>query len=117
MADSTNACRPGYSMSESNVGIALERLFENNKDKRLFVATFASNIHRIQQILWLAEKYNRKIVIVGRSMINVSEAASKIGELKYNKENVIDVDKIDKYEDKELLILSRVVKGAHECFD
>lgn len=111
MADSTNACRPGYSMSESNVGKALERLFDNNKEKRLFVATFASNIHRIQQILWLAEKYKRKVAFAGRSMINVSETAAKIGELNYSKENVIDIDKIDKYEDKELLILSTGSQG------
>lgn len=111
MADSTNACRSGYSMSESNVGKALERVFESNKEKRLFVATFASNIHRIQQILWLAEKFKRKVAFVGRSMINVVESGTKIGELKYSKENVIDVEKVDKYADKELLIISTGSQG------
>lgn len=111
LADSTNACRSGYSMSESNVGKTLERLFESNKDKRLFVATFASNIHRIQQILWLAERFKRKVAVAGRSMINVVEAASKIGELKYDKNNIVDIDKLDKYAEKELLVISTGSQG------
>lgn len=111
MADSTNACRSGYSMSESNVGKSLERLFESNKDKRLFVATFASNIHRIQQILWLAEKFKRKVALAGRSMLNVVEAASRIGELKYDKNNIIEVNKLDKYAEKEILVISTGSQG------
>lgn len=111
MADSTNACRKGYSMSESNVGRTLEKLFESNREKRLFIASFASNVHRIQQFLWLAEKFKRKVSFAGRSMINVVEAGAKIGELKYNKENIIDIEKIDKYEDKELLIISTGSQG------
>ena len=85
MCESTNVCRKGYSMSEKRVGETLNELFERNKEKRLFVATFASNIHRLQQIMDLAEKYKRKIAFTGRSMINVSEVAMKLGELKYNK--------------------------------
>lgn len=111
LADSTNACRKGYSMSESNVGKALERVFETNREKRLFIATFASNIHRVQQILWLAERFKRKVAFAGRSMINVVEASTKIGELKYNRENIIDIDKVDKYADKELLIISTGSQG------
>jgi ribonuclease J len=111
MSDSTNACKKGYSMSESNVGRTLEHIFEVNKENRLFVATFASNIHRLQQIMWLAEKFKRKVAFAGRSMINVSEAAIKINELKYNRENIIDIDKIDKYADKELLIISTGSQG------
>ena len=61
MADSTNACRKGYSMSESNVGRTLEKLFESNREKRLFIASFASNVHRIQQFLWLAEKFRERL--------------------------------------------------------
>lgn len=111
MCESTNVCRKGYSMSEKRVGETLDELFEKNKEKRLFVATFASNIHRLQQIMNLAEKYNRKIAFTGRSMINVSEVGSKLGELKYNKENVIDIDKIDKFADKELLIITTGSQG------
>ena len=111
LSDSTNACRPGYSMSESNVGKSLERLFEANKEKRLFIATFASNIHRVQQILTLAEKFKRKVALAGRSMINVVEAASRIGELKYDKNNIIEVDKLDKYAEKEVLVISTGSQG------
>ena len=111
MCESTNVCRKGYSMSEKNVGRTLEAIFDKHQENRLFIATFASNIHRLQQIMDLAEKYKRKIVFTGRSMLNVSEVAMKLGELKYNRENVVDVDKIDKYADKELCILSTGSQG------
>ncbi|MDD4111019.1 MAG: ribonuclease J [Clostridia bacterium] len=111
LADSTNACRKGYTMSEANVGKTLERLFESNKDKRLFLASFASNVHRIQQFLWLAEKFKRKVAFAGRSMVNVVEAGARIGELKFNKDNIIDIEKLDKYEDKEVLIISTGSQG------
>ncbi len=111
MCESTNVCRKGYSMSERSVGRTLNTIFEKNPTKRLFIATFASNIHRLQQILDLAEKYGRKVAFTGRSMINVSEVAMKIGELKYNKENIIDIDKVDKFEDKELLIITTGSQG------
>ena len=111
LCESTNVCRKGYSMSEANVGRTLEGLFEKFVGKRLFVATFASNVHRLQQLLWLAEKFKRKVAFAGRSMINVTEAAAKIGELSYNKEIIIDIDKIDKYADGELLILCTGSQG------
>ncbi len=111
MAESTNVCRKGYSMSEKRVGETLDQLFERHKENRLFVATFASNIHRLQQIMNLAEKYKRKIAFTGRSMVNVSEVAMKLGELKYNKENVIDIEKVDKFADKELLIITTGSQG------
>lgn len=111
LCESTNVCRKGYSMSERSVGRTLDSIFEKNPNKRLFVATFASNIHRMQQILDLAEKYKRKVAFTGRSMINVSEVASKIGELKYNRDIIVDIDKIDKYEDKELLIVTTGSQG------
>lgn len=111
MCESTNVCRKGYSMSESCVGKALEQIFEKRTEDRLFVATFASNIHRLQQILDLAEKFKRKVAFSGRSMINVSEVAMKLGELKYNKANIIDIDKIDKYAPKELLIITTGSQG------
>lgn len=111
LCESTNVTRKGYSMSERSVGRTLNTIFEKNPDKRLFIATFASNIHRLQQILDLAEKYGRKVAFTGRSMINVSEVAMKIGELTYKKENIIDIDKVDKYEDKELLIVTTGSQG------
>lgn len=111
LCESTNVTRKGYSMSERSVGRTLNTIFEKNPEKRLFIATFASNIHRLQQILDLAEKYGRKVAFTGRSMINVSEVAMKLGELNYKKENIIDIDKVDKYEDKELLIVTTGSQG------
>lgn len=111
MCESTNVCRPGYSMSEKSVGRALDEIFKAHPENRLFVATFASNIHRLQQILSLAEKYNRKVAFTGRSMLNIIDVGSKIGEIEYNKDIIIDIDKINKYADKELLIVTTGSQG------
>ena len=111
MCESTNVCRPGYSMSEKSVGRTLDEIFKKYPDKRLFVATFASNIHRLQQILQLAEKYKRKVAFTGRSMLNIIDVGSKIGEIEYNKEIIVDIDKIDKYADNELLIVTTGSQG------
>jgi ribonuclease J len=111
LCESTNVGRAGYSISESQVGKALGNIFERHNKDRLFVATFASNIHRIQQLIDLADKYKRKVVFTGRSMINVSEVALKLGELKFDKNILIDVDKIDKYAPHELLILTTGSQG------
>lgn len=111
LCESTNVCRKGYSISEKSVGRVLDEIFKANLTKRLFIATFASNVHRLQQILDLAEKYKRKVAFTGRSMVNVSEVAAKIGELTYNKENIIDIDKVDKYPDNELLIMTTGSQG------
>ena len=112
MCESTNVCRAGYSMSESNVGKVLEEVaFKKYPEKRLIIATFASNIHRLQQIMDLAEKYKRKIAFTGRSMINVSEVAMKVGELSYNRDNVIDIDKVGKYADSEVCLISTGSQG------
>lgn len=112
MCESTNVCRKGYSMSESNVGEVLEEVaFKQHPTKRLIIATFASNIHRLQQILNLSQKYKRKVAFTGRSMINVSEVAMKVGELTYDKKNIIDVEKISKYADSELVIISTGSQG------
>ena len=112
MCESTNVGRKGYSMSESNVGKVLEEVaFKNHTQNRLIIATFASNIHRLQQILDLAEKYKPKVAFTGRSLLNVSEVAMKVGELSYNKNNIIDIDKISKYADSELLIISTGSQG------
>ncbi len=111
LCESTNVCRKGYSMSEKSVGRALEEIFEKHTQNRIFVATFASNIHRLQQILNLAEKFGRKVAFTGRSMINISEVGLKIGEISFDKKNLIDIDKIDKYADKELLIVTTGSQG------
>ena len=111
MCESTNVCRKGYSMSEKSVGRALEEIFKTHTENRIFVATFASNIHRLQQILNLAEKYNRKVAFTGRSMINITDVGMKIGEISFNREILVDIDKIDKYADKELLIVTTGSQG------
>lgn len=98
LCDSTNVEREGFSMSESVVGKTLDGIFEKLKKERIIVATFASNIHRLQQIIDSAKKNNRKIAFTGRSMLNISEMAMKIGELKCDKNLIIDIDKIEKYE-------------------
>lgn len=110
-ADSTNAERPGFSMSEKKVGATLDNLFIQNQKKRIIIATFASNVHRIQQILDICEKYGRKIIFTGRSMLNICETASKIGELKFNKELIVDVNNIEKYSDEQICILSTGSQG------
>ncbi|MBP3431370.1 MAG: ribonuclease J [Clostridia bacterium] len=111
MCESTNVCRSGYSMSEKSVGRALDEIFKAHPDNHIFVATFASNIHRLQQILNLAEKYGRKVAFTGRSMINITDVGMKIGEITFNRENIIDIEKIDKYADKELLIVTTGSQG------
>ena len=111
LAESTNVERKGSSMSEATVGNSLNNIFAENSDRRIFIATFASNIHRLQQIIDLAAKYKRKVAFSGRSMINVAECAAKIGELKYDKEAVIDIEKINKVEDKDLVIITTGSQG------
>ena len=111
LAESTNVERKGSSMSEATVGNSLNNIFAENSDRRIFIATFASNIHRLQQIIDLATKYKRKVAFSGRSMINVAECAAKIGELKYDKEAVIDIEKINKVEDKDLVIITTGSQG------
>ncbi len=111
LCESTNVERSGYSMSESVVLENLERLFIKNKYRRLIVATFASNVYRIQQILNIAYKNKRKVALSGRSMINVIESASKIGEITIPQNVLIDIDKIKNYQDKDLVILSTGSQG------
>ena len=110
-ADSTNAERPGFSMSEKKVGLTLDNLFAQNKEKRIIIATFASNVHRIQQIMDICQKYGRKIVFTGRSMLNVCETASKIGELSYDKTMITDINTMDKYGDGQICILCTGSQG------
>ncbi len=111
MSDSTNAEREGFSLSERVVGETLDRLFMENKDRRIVVAGFASNVDRVQEVISLAEKYKRHVVLTGRSMVNVTDVASQIGEMHFNKENIIEVDKMKNYKDCEILILSTGSQG------
>ena len=111
MSDSTNAEREGYSLSERVVGATLEKLFLENKDHRIIVAAFASNVDRVQEVMNLAEKYGRRVILTGRSMVNVTDVATQIGEMKINKDNIIEVDKMKNYKDSEILILSTGSQG------
>lgn len=111
LCESTNVERAGYSMSESVVYENLDRLFLENKNRRLIVATFASNVYRIQQILNLAEKNKRKVALSGRSMLNVIEASRSIGELYVPKDIIVDIDRIKNIPDKELVVISTGSQG------
>ena len=110
-SESTNVEREGFSISEKKVGKTLDDLFAKYKDNRIFVATFASNVYRLQELLDLAQKYGRKVTFTGRSMVNVTETAYKIGELKFNRNLFIDIDKVNLYKDSELLIVTTGSQG------
>ena len=111
LCESTNVERPGHSLSEKQVGANLEKVFIENADRRLFVATFSSNIYRVSQIIDLAIKYNRKVAVIGRSMINNIDAGLKIGSFKFDKNVFIDIDRVANMEDKNVLILSTGSQG------
>ena len=110
LSDSTNSERKGYAMSESSVGEVFDRLFMNCK-KRIVVATFASNVHRVQQICNSAVKYGRKIAICGRSMINMIETARELGYIQVPDNTFIDIDMIKNYTDEQLTILTTGSQG------
>ena len=110
MSDSTNAERKGYTMSESTVGEVLDKLFINCT-KRIVVATFSSNVHRVQQIVNSAVKYGRKIAVCGRSMINMIETARKFGYIKVPDNVFIDIDMIKSYPDEKLTIITTGSQG------
>lgn len=124
MSDSTNSERPGYTMSESSVGKVFDGIFADCK-KRIIVATFASNIHRVQQIVNSAMKNNRKVAICGRSMENVMNVAIELGYLDIPEGVLIDIDEIDSYPPERLTLittgsqgeemsgLSRMASGTH----
>lgn len=110
MADSTNADKPGMTMSEKSVGAGLEDLFKKAQDSRIIVATFASNIHRLQQIADVARMYNRKVAVSGRSMVNIVGVAKELGYLSTD-EHIIDLNDIHKYKDNELVIITTGSQG------
>ncbi len=111
MADSTNAERPGTTVSEKNVGVGIDELFNRAGESRIFVATFASNVHRLQQILDTAKKFDRKVAVSGRSMVNIVHVAKELGFLEFNDEDFIDLVDIDNYEDKNLVIITTGSQG------
>ena len=110
MSDSTNSERKGSTMSESSVGEVFDKLFLNCK-KRIVVATFASNVHRIQQIVNSAVKYGRKIAVCGRSMINIIETSVELGYIKCPENIFIDIDMIGSYTDEQLVIITTGSQG------
>ena len=110
MSDSTNSERKGYTMSERTIGDVFDRLFQNNQ-KRIVVATFASNVHRVQQIVNSAKKYGRKIAVCGRSMINMIETAREIGYIDAPENMFIDIDMIKNYTDDQLVIITTGSQG------
>ena len=111
MQDSTNAERPGYTMSESTVGAAFDEIFRNNLKNRIIVATFASNIHRMQQIVNSAAQYGRKIALSGRSIVNVVSVAMELGHMKIPKGMLIDIDEITNYQPHKLVIITTGSQG------
>ena len=110
MADSTNAERKGFTMSESSVGEVFDKLFIHCT-KRIVVATFASNVHRVQQIVNSAVKYGRKIAVCGRSMINMITTARALGYIECPEDLFIDIDQINTYNDEQLVIITTGSQG------
>lgn len=110
LSDSTNSERKGFTMSESSVGEVFDRLFLNNS-KRIVVATFASNVHRVQQIVNSSIKYGRKIAVCGRSMMNMIDAAIELGYIKGAEDVFIDIDNIKNYSDDQLVIITTGSQG------
>ena len=110
LADSTNSERKGYTMSEKSIGPVFDKLFEGCK-KRIVVATFASNVHRVQQIVNSAVKFGRKIAVSGRSMINMIEAARELNYIQAPDDIFIDIDLIKNYTEEQLVIMTTGSQG------
>ncbi len=110
MSDSTNAERPGYTMSERIVGKKFDEIFANTR-QRIFVATFASNVDRVQQIINAAVRNRRKVAVSGRSMVNIIEVASLLGYLKIPEDTLIPIDDVKKYHDHQLVIITTGSQG------
>lgn len=111
MADSTNAERAGFTPTERTVGESFEKLFATAEGKRIIVATFSSNVHRVQQIINCAERYGRKVVVLGRSMINVMNIATKLGHLQVKKGTIIDVELMNRYSAKDIVLITTGSQG------
>ena len=125
LCDSTNAERPGFTLSEKSVGKTLDNIFADHKNTRIIIATFASNVDRVQQIINSAEKFGRKVAIEGRSMVNIISISSQLGYLTLPDNILIDVDQLKNYPDEQTVIittgsqgesmaaLSRMANGMH----
>ena len=111
LADSTGVEKPGYTKSERSVGSGLDDLFRKAGGSRIIVATFASNIHRLQQIVNSAHRFNRKVAVSGRSMINVIAVAQELGYIEIPEGMLIDLNDIHRYEDNELVIITTGSQG------
>ena len=111
MCDSTNATKPGFTMSEKTVGKTFDAIFAENQKNRILVATFASNVDRVQQIINTAYKYGRKVVVEGRSMVNVISVAGELGYINIPKGTLIDVDSIKNYPPESTVIITTGSQG------
>ena len=126
MCDSTNAERPGFTMSEKTVGKTFDTIFADHKNTRIIIATFASNVDRVQQIINSAYKYGRKVVIEGRSMVNIISTAAELGYLNIPDRTLIDIEQMKNYPDEQMVLittgsqgesmaaLSRMAAGVHK---
>ena len=110
LADSTNVERPGYTLTEKVVGETFDRLF-GKASGRIIVATFASNVHRIQQIITSAQKYNKKVSVSGRSMENIVQVAIELGYLEVEKDVLVPIDQIGKYPNEKMVIITTGSQG------
>ena len=113
LCDSTNAERPGYTMSESTVGKTFDNLFADYSKERIIVATFSSNVDRVQQIMNSAEKHGRKVVVDGRSMVNMVETASELGYLNIPKNILISMAEMKNYTDDQLVLITTGSQGEN----
>ncbi|MCR4956539.1 MAG: ribonuclease J [Lachnospiraceae bacterium] len=111
MCDSTNAERPGFTQSERTVGNTFDGIFADNKNKRIIIATFASNVDRVQQIINCAQRYGRKVMVEGRSMVNIISTASELGYLDIEKNTLIDTEMLNNYPDKKTVIITTGSQG------
>lgn len=111
LCDSTNVMKPGFTMSERTVGKTFDNIFAENSRNRIIVATFASNVDRVQQIINSAHKYGRKVVIEGRSMVNIISTAKDLGYLKVSDNILIDIEQMKNYSDEQLAVITTGSQG------
>ncbi len=111
MCESTNAERPGYTPSEKKVGASLEYIFTTHTKKRIVIATFSSNVHRVQQIINTSARHRRKVAILGRSMVNIVNAATELGYMKVPNGVLVDINEIKRYKPSELTLITTGSQG------
>ncbi|NLL93153.1 MAG: ribonuclease J [Clostridiales bacterium] len=111
LSDSTNVLRPGYTSSEKTVGKTIDHIFAENVTHRIIVATFASNVDRVQQIINSASKYGRKVVIEGRSMVNIISTATELEYLQVPDNTIIDIEEMKNYTDNQLVLITTGSQG------